>query len=180
MKAEGLTDAEARAGLHGGPIRSHHRQDPQPARLPAQALPASRADQRRPVGTTLSLLEVMEHGRPDILIGVSGQPGLFTEEVVKTMHKHCARPIIFPLSNPTSRWKPPGGSHSLDRRPGAGRHRQPVCTGGAIRASATSSPSATTPSSSRDRPWGDRLRCQPGDRCHADVGQPRWRDCSPW
>lgn len=40
----------------------------------------------------------MEHGRPDILIGVSGQPGLFTEEVVKTMHKHCARPIIFPLS----------------------------------------------------------------------------------
>lgn len=54
-------------------------------------------------GDNISLLEVMEHGRPDILIGVSGQPGLFTEEVVKTMHKHCSRPIIFPLSNPTSR-----------------------------------------------------------------------------
>lgn len=47
--------------------------------------------------------EYLDASRPDILIGVSGQPGLFTEEVVKTMHKHCARPIIFPLSNPTSR-----------------------------------------------------------------------------
>ncbi|MCM3356292.1 NAD-dependent malic enzyme, partial [Bacillus halotolerans] len=38
-----------------------------------------------------------------ILIGVSGQPGLFTEEIIREMHKHCARPIVMPLSNPTSR-----------------------------------------------------------------------------
>ncbi|MBU3825056.1 MAG: NAD-dependent malic enzyme [Candidatus Oceanisphaera merdipullorum] len=51
----------------------------------------------------ISLLEVMHNAKPDILIGVSGQPGLFTKEVIQTMHSHCARPIVFPLSNPTSR-----------------------------------------------------------------------------
>jgi malate dehydrogenase (oxaloacetate-decarboxylating) len=37
------------------------------------------------------------------LIGVSGQPGAFTEEAIRTMSKHTERPVIFPLSNPTSR-----------------------------------------------------------------------------
>jgi malate dehydrogenase (oxaloacetate-decarboxylating) len=37
------------------------------------------------------------------MIGVSGQPGLFSEEIVKEMYSHCPRPIIMPLSNPTSR-----------------------------------------------------------------------------
>ena len=36
------------------------------------------------------------------MIGVSGQPGLFSEEIVKEMHRHCPRPVIMPL-NPTSR-----------------------------------------------------------------------------
>ncbi len=47
-----------------------------------------------------NLLEVIEGAKPGILIGVSGQPGLFTETVIKTMHKHQKQPIIFPLSNP--------------------------------------------------------------------------------
>ena len=51
----------------------------------------------------ISLEEVVEHARPTILIGVSGQPGLFTEELIKSMHQHCEMPIIFPLSNPSSR-----------------------------------------------------------------------------
>ena len=38
---------------------------------------------------------------PDILIGVSGQPGLFTEQVIRAMHAGCAQPLIFPLSNPS-------------------------------------------------------------------------------
>ena len=48
-----------------------------------------------------SLLDVMHCATPDILIGVSGQAGLFTEQVVRAMKKGCAKPIIFPLSNPS-------------------------------------------------------------------------------
>jgi len=51
----------------------------------------------------ISLLDVVRNVKPDILIGVSGQAGLFTEEIIREMHKHCPRPIIMPLSNPTSR-----------------------------------------------------------------------------
>ncbi len=55
----------------------------------------------RIAGEFASLVEVMNHAKPDILIGVSGQAGLFTEEVITTMHSHCSQPIIFPLSNPS-------------------------------------------------------------------------------
>jgi malate dehydrogenase (oxaloacetate-decarboxylating) len=52
-------------------------------------------------GDYASLIEVMHGGKPDILIGVSGQAGLFSEEVIKAMKMHCKKPIIFPLSNPS-------------------------------------------------------------------------------
>lgn len=52
------------------------------------------------LGSYPSLLEVVGNLRPGILIGVSGQPGLFTEDVIRTMNRHCTHPIIFPLSNP--------------------------------------------------------------------------------
>lgn len=51
----------------------------------------------------ISLKQVVENVKPTILIGVSGQPGLFTEEVIRAMAANVAEPIIFPLSNPTSR-----------------------------------------------------------------------------
>ncbi|RQW63394.1 NAD-dependent malic enzyme [Vibrio viridaestus] len=54
-------------------------------------------------GNGFSLQDVAREGKPTILIGVSGAPGLFSEEIIKEMHKNCERPIIFPLSNPTSR-----------------------------------------------------------------------------
>ncbi|WP_448245852.1 NAD-dependent malic enzyme [Thalassotalea agariperforans] len=52
-------------------------------------------------GQYASLLEVMENAQPGILIGVSGQAGLFSEQVIKAMKSHCELPIIFPLSNPS-------------------------------------------------------------------------------
>ncbi|USH01039.1 NAD-dependent malic enzyme [Grimontia kaedaensis] len=51
----------------------------------------------------VSLLDVVQNAKPTVLIGVSGAPGLFSEEVIKAMHANCERPIVFPLSNPTSR-----------------------------------------------------------------------------
>ncbi|WP_407069965.1 NAD-dependent malic enzyme [Marinobacter sp.] len=49
------------------------------------------------------LLDVVNQAKPTVLIGVSGQHGLFTEEVIKTMHAGCSQPLVMPLSNPTSR-----------------------------------------------------------------------------
>ncbi len=48
-----------------------------------------------------SLRDVMNCAQPGVLIGVSGQAGLFTEAVVRAMKKGCETPIIFPLSNPS-------------------------------------------------------------------------------
>lgn len=54
-------------------------------------------------GDWASLDEVAAQARPTILIGVSGQPGLFTESVIQSMTENSDTPIIFPLSNPVSR-----------------------------------------------------------------------------
>lgn len=48
------------------------------------------------------LPDVIRNFRPTILIGTSGQPRAFTEEIVREMHRHCPRPIVMPLSNPNS------------------------------------------------------------------------------
>lgn len=56
-----------------------------------------------PVSAQVDLLAVVEQVSPGILIGVSGQPGLFTEAVVRAMYRGCPRPVILPLSNPTAR-----------------------------------------------------------------------------
>ena len=48
-----------------------------------------------------SLRDVMNCAKPGVLIGVSGQAGLFTEPVIRAMKKGCDTPIIFPLSNPS-------------------------------------------------------------------------------
>lgn len=50
----------------------------------------------------VSLKDVIKNAKPTVMIGVSGQAGIFTEEIVKEMGKHIDRPVIFPLSNPTS------------------------------------------------------------------------------
>jgi malate dehydrogenase (oxaloacetate-decarboxylating) len=49
------------------------------------------------------LAEVVRQVHPTILIGTSTQTGAFTEAIVKDMAAHTDRPIIMPLSNPTSR-----------------------------------------------------------------------------
>jgi malate dehydrogenase (oxaloacetate-decarboxylating) len=50
-----------------------------------------------------SLEDVVNNVLPTVLIGVAGQPKMFTETLVRTMSAHVKQPIIFALSNPTSR-----------------------------------------------------------------------------
>lgn len=50
---------------------------------------------------TLGLAEVVANLHPTMLVGTSGVTGAFTESVVRSMHEHCPRPIILPMSNPT-------------------------------------------------------------------------------
>ncbi|WP_049632233.1 NAD-dependent malic enzyme [Cellvibrio sp. pealriver] len=50
----------------------------------------------------IGLYDVVANVKPSILIGVSGQAGLFTKMIVEEMSMHCERPLILPLSNPTS------------------------------------------------------------------------------
>jgi malate dehydrogenase (oxaloacetate-decarboxylating) len=67
------------------------------ARPPAEVASWTRDGER---GITLD--EVVRRVRPTILIGSSAQSGAFSESIVREMAAHAARPIILPLSNPTS------------------------------------------------------------------------------
>jgi malate dehydrogenase (oxaloacetate-decarboxylating) len=51
----------------------------------------------------IDLYDVVANAKPTVLIGVSGQAGAFGEEAVRLMAANVERPVIFPLSNPTSR-----------------------------------------------------------------------------
>ena len=53
-------------------------------------------------GTDGSLLNIIKNEKVTVLIGTSGQRGCFTEEVIKAVMANTNRPIILPLSNPTS------------------------------------------------------------------------------
>ena len=53
-------------------------------------------------GDAISLLDVVRNAKVTVLAGVSAQAGAFTEEIVREMARHIDRPVIFPLSNPTS------------------------------------------------------------------------------
>jgi malate dehydrogenase (oxaloacetate-decarboxylating) len=54
-------------------------------------------------GDGISLADIVRNAEPTMLIGTSTQPAAFSEEIVKQMASKVERPIIMPLSNPTSK-----------------------------------------------------------------------------
>jgi len=50
----------------------------------------------------IGLTDVVRNTHATVLIGVSGVAGVFTQQIVSRMARYAERPIIMPLSNPTS------------------------------------------------------------------------------
>lgn len=55
------------------------------------------------IGPNPSPVEVIRGFRPTVLVGATGQPGAFSREMLEEMAEHVDRPIVLPLSNPTSK-----------------------------------------------------------------------------
>jgi malate dehydrogenase (oxaloacetate-decarboxylating) len=54
-------------------------------------------------GSAISLLDTVRHAAPTILLGTSTAHGAFTREVIEAVSAAVERPVVFPISNPTSR-----------------------------------------------------------------------------
>src|SRR5690606_1131844 len=109
MRDEGLTDAEARQRIfllnRSGLVTSST-----PELLSFQQVLSGPDEllqdwQRAEHNTSgaFDLLDVVNNVRPTVLVGVSAQAGLFTQKIIQNMQRHCERPIVLPLSNPTSK-----------------------------------------------------------------------------
>lgn len=105
MTGEGLTAEQARSNLwlldsHGLVHTGRAELEPFKRRY---ARPLDEVSGWLPQTGAAGLIDVVKNVRPSVLIGTSAQPGAFTEEVVREMALHTERPLIFPLSNPTSK-----------------------------------------------------------------------------
>jgi malic enzyme len=113
--ARQLRDALARAGLSGDALKRAI------ALLDSQGLLVEGRETREPYKAEFAWPEalagaagiaadadddlalIVEKLGATVLIGTSGQPGVFDERVTRAMCKSTPRPVIFPLSNPTSK-----------------------------------------------------------------------------
>ncbi len=106
MKEEGLTEEQARKRIYSfnryGLLVEGAR-GIRPSQTPLLHKREDVAGWKLSGGEDISLLDVVRNAKVTVLVGVSAQAGAFTEEIVREMDRNTPRPIIFPLSNPTSK-----------------------------------------------------------------------------
>ena len=105
MREQGLSEAEARQRIYAF-NRYGLMVESDPA-LRASQIPLARKKEEVagwPVSKAgpVSLLDTVRNGKITVLVGVSAQAGAFNEEIVREMTRNAQRPVVFPLSNPTS------------------------------------------------------------------------------
>jgi malate dehydrogenase (oxaloacetate-decarboxylating) len=101
----GVSQEKARACFYAMDrwgLITENRKNVEPEQLPYARKEQEVQSWRQPNGE-ITLQDVVHNVKPTVLIGLSGQAGTFTEQAVREMAKNTARPVIFPLSNPTSR-----------------------------------------------------------------------------
>jgi malate dehydrogenase (oxaloacetate-decarboxylating) len=107
MVREGLSQDEATGRFYalgrGGLLADDRVTSLRDFQVPYARPAAEVANWPRKHGGPITLAEVVANVRPTMLIGTSAQAGAFTEAIVRAMAADVQRPIIFPLSNPTSK-----------------------------------------------------------------------------
>jgi malate dehydrogenase (oxaloacetate-decarboxylating) len=106
LAEEGLTAEEARACVFAVDQQGLLVEDDptleEPQRPVAQRRPAVKGWKTEAEGR-ISMLDVVRNARPTVLIGVTAQTGLFSEAILQEVAKSTDRPVVFALSNPTSK-----------------------------------------------------------------------------
>ena len=105
LKAEGLSDAEVRQRqifVDSGGLVCLRRNDLELHKQEFALHPADFAPLGLPDPVPTALEEIVRAVKPTVLIGTTGQAEDFTRGVLRAMAEICERPLVFPLSNPTS------------------------------------------------------------------------------
>lgn len=106
MREDGLSAAEARNRIwmyDSKGLVTRDRQNLEDFKAACARDPAELTDYKCRDRARVTLPEVILNARPTVLLGTSGTPNTFDQAVVSAMAEENLRPIIFPLSNPTSR-----------------------------------------------------------------------------
>uniref|UniRef100_A0A1B6ELV0 Malic enzyme n=1 Tax=Cuerna arida TaxID=1464854 RepID=A0A1B6ELV0_9HEMI len=98
MKTEGTSEAEARSKIWLVDSKGLITKD-----RPDGGISGHKAKFAHPRSPIKTLAEAVKTLKPNILIGAAAVPGAFTPEIIQTMASNNKRPIIFALSNPTSK-----------------------------------------------------------------------------
>ena len=104
LKAEGLSEEEARQRIFAVDMQGLLLEDDPQLEGPQEPLAQRRAavaGWRLDDPGRIGLEDVVRNAHPTVLIGVTAQPGLFSEAILAETARHSERPVVLALSNPT-------------------------------------------------------------------------------